>query len=189
MRKFEDAAKHAENSKKAFDELMKENESLHSELTETQLKLAQEKRTSYELKNQMTILNQKLDFYSGMQQLIESQKVQREELIAQLKEAHVNNNALNKKIDELRAQAQAAGRNREAMEKLHADEVLQLNKKVHQYEDKTNSLAGEINQHLKTISDLKSKISMLEQFVCTRDDLNRQLDNTKQRVVYFVHFF
>eukprot|EP00331_Platyophrya_macrostoma_P008510 CAMPEP_0176430638 /NCGR_PEP_ID=MMETSP0127-20121128/14363_1 /TAXON_ID=938130 /ORGANISM="Platyophrya macrostoma, Strain WH" /LENGTH=872 /DNA_ID=CAMNT_0017812547 /DNA_START=26 /DNA_END=2644 /DNA_ORIENTATION=+ len=182
IKRLETAAKHADDSKRAMDAVIKDNERLSNELLETQRKLAQEKKLTFELTHEVAIQNQKLEYYAGIQQLLEAQKSQRDEVLDQLKESNLNCNNLNKKIEEYRAQILAANRQREALEKSHADEILALSKKLNQAEDKNNALAGENNQQLKAIADLKSKVSVLEQYLCTKEDLNKQLDQTKQKL-------
>ena len=182
IKRFESAAKFADESKKALEDVLKDNDRLNNELLEAQRKLTQEKRLTFELTHEVSVLAQKLEYFNGIQQLLDTQKAQRDELLQQLTESNTLNNTLNKKIDELRTQLLLSNKQKEAQEKTHADEILLMNKKINQYEEKCNSLFGENNQHLKAIADLKSKISVLEQYLCTREDLNKQLDQTKQRV-------
>lgn len=172
----------------AFNAVLKDNEQLKQELLEAQTLLNQEKKLTFDLTHEVTLMNQKLQYFNGIQQLFEAQKSQRDELLEQLADAHTNNAALNKKIEELKTQIATANRQREVQDKAQADEVALLKKILTQTEEKNTSLIGDVNQSLKTIADLKSKISVLEQFLCAREDLNRQLDQTKKRVMSFHGF-
>lgn len=183
MKKFEEAAQHADESKSAIDNVLKENERLNLELAEAQLKLAQEKKANFELTQEIAVLKQKLQYSSGVQQLLDVQKAQREELLEEVREAHNHANGLNKLIDDLRSQLLSSSRQKDIMEKAHADEIALLNKKINHSEERIQGMTAEANLYLKTIADLKGKISVMEQFLCTKEDISRQLDQTKQRVI------
>ena len=130
------------------------------------------------------MLKQKLQHSAGVETLIEALKGQREELLEQLKEAKNQAAATQRLIDDLRGQLQARNKHIESQDKTHADELAFVNKKLNSQDERNRALGGDVNQHLKTISEHKSKISALEQYLCNKEDLNRQLDQMKQRVPF-----
>lgn len=181
-RRINEAIVYADESRKVLQEKIKENESLIQELTDAKLKLEQEKNINADLSHEISTLKEKMQLMNGAKELLEAQKLQRDELISQLREAYNNSTTLNKTIDDLRVQLQSASRQRESIEKAHAEELAAATRKNHQLEERVIELLGENALHLKTISELNSKISVLEEFLCIKEDLGRQLDQAKEKV-------
>ena len=118
MKRINEAMTNADESRRIMQDKIKENDRLSQELSELRLKFEQERNSNSNLNHEISVLKQRIQLMNGSQELLETQKLHRDELIERLREAQSSSNALNKIIDDLRIQLHAANKQKETIEKL-----------------------------------------------------------------------
>ena len=97
--------------------------------------------------------------------------------------------SLTNQVNNLREELQNKDREFETIEKKYLREICNLKEKLDQSDTRENVLVQEVSSQKSKITELKSNVSSLEQILCIKEDVNRQLDQVSTRVSVCVLVF
>ena len=70
----------------------------------------------------------------------------------------------------------------ESFQRKHAKEIGSLNERIAHQDNKEAALMQEIRESRALVSEIRSNMSGLEQLLCVKEDVNRQLDAMTAKV-------
>lgn len=188
--------KSLDDTRDILSNLHLEKKEIIKQLNNAQLELSLERAAHVETKNELTLLEKKLINAQNQKDVINSLQEQRESLLKQINDGQNYQaeyshqlfqlifNSLQNIINETKDEIAAKDRGFESIEKGYVREISHLRERASQLENKNNLLLAEIDKARLTNSELKATISSLEEIICLKEDVNKQLDSTNIKVKF-----
>ena len=184
------------NFEKSLDEtkdilanLHHEKRELLRELNDVKNDLAKERAAHVETKNELSLIEKKFINSQNQKEVIASLQEQRDSLFKQITEGQMYQTDLQAIISQTKEDMIAKNREYENIEKGYVREIGHLRERITQLENKNNMLNAELDKARLANSDLKATISSLEEIICLKEDVNKQLDEANSKVIFDNFFF
>jgi len=133
--------------------------------------------------NELVLTKKKLENAENYKQTVTSLETQRDQLNQQLAESRNSHAMTQHLLQESVEKLATRQREFEQNEKNFMKDVNTLNERSSTSETKNDRLAKELNEQKVKISQLNSTISSLEQIICVKEDISKQLEVKEKQYV------
>ena len=181
---------------KTINTLNQEKKKLVTDLCQIQQELSIEKVNHQNVQNELLLAQSRLENAENYKEIVSSLEIQREQLNQQLADSRANHSQyilflrfransyrtqylLQEAVDNLALRQKQFENSEQAYKK----DISCLAEKLNTVEIKTDYLNRELNQSKLKVSELNTTVIELEQLICVKEDVNKQLEAASRNIV------
>lgn len=168
-----------EDTTKAIEILNQEKKRLVENLNQVQQELANERTNHQSTQNELLLTKKKLENAENYKHVVASLEAQRNDLAQQLAESRTNHAEVQQNLQDAVEKLATRQREFETAEKTFVKERTALTEKLDVSEFKNDRVTKELNEEKLKVSQLLTNVSSLEQLICVKEDVNKQLEVTQ----------
>jgi len=171
-----------QDTTKTIETMNIEKKRLVTELHHVQQELGLEKANHQATQNDLLLTKKKLENAENYKEVITSLEVQRDQLTQQLSDSRGDHSQTKQNLQESLEKLATRQREFEINEKTFIKDKTVLCEKLDSAESRNDRLNKEVNEQKLKVSQMGTNISSLEQLVCVKEDISKQLDGTQKQL-------
>ena len=171
-----------QDTTKVIEAMNIEKKRLVTELHNVQQELGLEKANHQATQNDLLLTRKKLENAENYKEVIVSLELQRDQLTQQLSDSRADHSQTKQNLSESLEKLATRQREFEVSEKAFIKDKNVLCEKLDVAESRNDRLGKEVNEQKLKVSQLGTTISSLEQLVCVKEDMSKQLEGTQKQL-------
>jgi len=179
LQRFEESVKDA---KKTIDNLNQEKRKLIVDVHQLQQELGLEKAAHEATQNELMLTQKKLENAENYREVVIGLETQRDQLTQQLADSRASHARTQHLLQESVETLAHRQKEFEVNEVNFSKETNILAEKLSISETKNDHLSKDLNEQRVKVSELHSTVTQLEQIVCVKEDVEKQLQTTEKHL-------
>jgi len=171
-----------EDTKRTIDIMNQEKKKLIMDLNQIQQELSLERSAHQVTQNELLLTKKRLENAENYKSVINSIEAQRDQLNTQLADSRASHAQTQALLQESVEKLAARQREFEMNEKTFLRDTNVLTEKLSVSEMKGDRLTKDLNEQKMKVSQQNTTISSLEQLICVKEDISKQLEVTEKQL-------